>query len=148
MTEDRDAHAKVLAAPFDRDKAERARNKFIEIQVLIDALDRAISGEARHRANRLSGGGSEAPSINTVAAEYCLDFFVAREVSPHGAFFDNSPLFVGKVIPFARVLDLAGETRNFLLVRRRPGQNAIENFLNLLFRHDEIIANSSSPCHD
>ena len=31
MTEDRDAHAKVLAAPFDRDKAERARNNFIEI---------------------------------------------------------------------------------------------------------------------
>lgn len=46
MLEDRDAHAKVLAAPFDRDKAERARNKFIEIQVLIDALDRAIGGEA------------------------------------------------------------------------------------------------------
>jgi hypothetical protein len=45
MIEDRDAHAKVLAAPFDRDKAERARNKFIEIQVLVDALDRAISGE-------------------------------------------------------------------------------------------------------
>jgi hypothetical protein len=45
MVEDRDAHAKVLAAPFDRDKAERARNKFIEIQALIDALDRAISGE-------------------------------------------------------------------------------------------------------
>ena len=45
MIEDRDAHAKVLAAPFDRDKAERARNKFIEIQVLIDALDRAIGGE-------------------------------------------------------------------------------------------------------
>ena len=46
MVEDRDAHAKVLAAPFDRDKAERARNRFIELQVLIDALDRAISGEA------------------------------------------------------------------------------------------------------
>jgi len=46
MIEDRDTHAKVLAAPFDRDKAERARNKFIEIQVLVDALDRAISGEA------------------------------------------------------------------------------------------------------
>jgi hypothetical protein len=45
MTEDRDTHAKVLAAPFDRDKAERARNKFIEIQALIDALDRAIRGE-------------------------------------------------------------------------------------------------------
>jgi len=45
MIEDRDSHAKILAAPFDRDKAERARNKFIEIQVLIEALDRAISGE-------------------------------------------------------------------------------------------------------
>jgi hypothetical protein len=45
MVEDRDTHAKVLAAPFDRDKAERARNKFVEIQALIDALDRAISGE-------------------------------------------------------------------------------------------------------
>ncbi|HEX3970991.1 MAG TPA: hypothetical protein VHX19_06690 [Stellaceae bacterium] len=45
MLEDRDAHAKVLAAPYDRDKAERARNKFIEIQGLIDAIDRAISKE-------------------------------------------------------------------------------------------------------
>jgi len=45
MIEDRDTHAKVLAAPFDRDKAERARNKFIEMQTLIEALDRAISGE-------------------------------------------------------------------------------------------------------
>ena len=45
MIEERDAHAKVLAAPFDRDKAERARIKFIEIQTLIDAIERAISGE-------------------------------------------------------------------------------------------------------
>ena len=45
MIEDRDAHAKVLAAPFDRDKAERARSKFTEIQTLVDALDRAIAGE-------------------------------------------------------------------------------------------------------
>jgi len=45
MIEDRGAHAKVLAAPFDRDKAERARGKFTEIQTLIDALDRAIMGE-------------------------------------------------------------------------------------------------------
>jgi hypothetical protein len=46
MLEDRDAHAKVLAAPFDRDKAERARAKFVETQNLIDALDRAIRGES------------------------------------------------------------------------------------------------------
>jgi hypothetical protein len=47
MIEDRDAHAKVLAAPFDRDTAERARGKFVELQVLIEALDRAISREER-----------------------------------------------------------------------------------------------------
>jgi hypothetical protein len=45
MIEERDAHAKVLAAPFDRDKAERARIKFSEIQALVEALSRAISGE-------------------------------------------------------------------------------------------------------
>jgi hypothetical protein len=45
MTEDRDAFAKTLAAPFDRDKAERARLKFIESQAVIDAIDRAIAGE-------------------------------------------------------------------------------------------------------
>src|SRR3954470_23391455 len=45
MVDDRDAFAKTLAAPFDRDKAERARLKFVEIQVLIDAIDRAIAGE-------------------------------------------------------------------------------------------------------
>jgi hypothetical protein len=32
-------------ARYDRDKAERARSKFVELQVLIDSLDRAISGE-------------------------------------------------------------------------------------------------------
>jgi len=45
MVEDRDAHTKVLAAPFDRDRAERARAKFVETQGLIDAIDRAIAGE-------------------------------------------------------------------------------------------------------
>jgi hypothetical protein len=45
MVEERDAHAKVLAAPFDRDKAERARAKFVETQSLIDAIGRAIAGE-------------------------------------------------------------------------------------------------------
>ncbi|SDH89849.1 MULTISPECIES: hypothetical protein [Bradyrhizobium] len=44
MVEERDAHAKVLAAPFDRDKAERARAKFVETQG-VDAIDRAIAGD-------------------------------------------------------------------------------------------------------
>jgi hypothetical protein len=45
MVEDRDAFAKTLAAPFDRDKAERARTKFLETQNLIESIERAITGE-------------------------------------------------------------------------------------------------------
>lgn len=45
MVEDRDAFAKTLAAPFDRDKAERARTKFLETQNLIESIERAIIGE-------------------------------------------------------------------------------------------------------
>jgi hypothetical protein len=48
MIEERDTHVKVLAAPFDRDKAERARNKFLETQTVIDALERAMSAEERN----------------------------------------------------------------------------------------------------
>ena len=47
MIEERDAHVKVLAAAFDRDKTERARNKFVETQMLIEALERAINAEER-----------------------------------------------------------------------------------------------------
>jgi len=47
MIEDRDAHVKVLAAAFDRDKTERARNKFVETQMLIEALERAMNAEQR-----------------------------------------------------------------------------------------------------
>lgn len=45
MIEERDAHVKVLAAAFDRDKTERARNKFVETQILIEAIDRAMRAE-------------------------------------------------------------------------------------------------------
>jgi len=45
MVEERDGFAKTLAAPFDQAKAERARAKFLELQNLIESLDRAISSE-------------------------------------------------------------------------------------------------------
>lgn len=49
MIEERDAHVKVLAAAFDWDKMERARNKFAETQMLIEALERTQSNELRPR---------------------------------------------------------------------------------------------------
>jgi hypothetical protein len=51
MIEDRDAFAKVLAGPPDRDRSERARAKFVELQVLIEAIERAIETERRAGRN-------------------------------------------------------------------------------------------------
>jgi hypothetical protein len=51
MIEDRDAFAKVLAGPPDRDRSERARAKFIELQTLIEAIERAIDAERRSARN-------------------------------------------------------------------------------------------------
>lgn len=45
MSDDRDAFVKILAAPFDQNKAERARIRFAELQSIVEALDRAIAAE-------------------------------------------------------------------------------------------------------
>jgi hypothetical protein len=45
MIEDRDPFAKVLAGPLDRDRSERARVRFLELQILIEAIERAIKSE-------------------------------------------------------------------------------------------------------
>ena len=47
MIKERDAHVKVMAAALDRDKTERARNRFVETQILIEALDRASTAADR-----------------------------------------------------------------------------------------------------
>ena len=66
MIDDQDAFAKVLAAPFERDTAERARVKFIELQTLIDALDRAIAA-------------AKAPGLSRFESTHCnADVYPAR----------------------------------------------------------------------
>jgi hypothetical protein len=45
MIEDRDPFANVLAGPLDRERSERARAKFVELQNLIEAIERAIRTE-------------------------------------------------------------------------------------------------------
>jgi hypothetical protein len=46
LIEQRRAFAKVLAGPYDRGKTEQARERFLDIQAAIEAMDRAIDDEA------------------------------------------------------------------------------------------------------
>jgi len=50
LVEDRRAFAKIIAAPFEREKTRDAREKFIDIQAAIEAVDRAIEDEERQVA--------------------------------------------------------------------------------------------------
>jgi acyl-CoA reductase-like NAD-dependent aldehyde dehydrogenase len=59
MLEDRDPFAKVLAGPQDRERSERARAKFVELQLLIEAIDRAIETEKRE-----SGAEAARPALS------------------------------------------------------------------------------------
>ena len=43
--EDRRAFAKIIAAPFEREKTVDARARFVELQATIEAIDRAIDDE-------------------------------------------------------------------------------------------------------
>jgi hypothetical protein len=45
LVEDRRAFAKIIAAPFEREKTRDARERFIDIQAAIEAVDRAIEDE-------------------------------------------------------------------------------------------------------
>ena len=50
LVEDRQAFAKIIAAPFEREKTRDAREKFIDVQAAIEAVDRAIEDEDRQAA--------------------------------------------------------------------------------------------------
>src|SRR5262245_10310586 len=45
LIEDRRAFAKIIAAPFEREKTVDARARFVELQATIEAIDRAIEDE-------------------------------------------------------------------------------------------------------
>jgi hypothetical protein len=45
LVEDRRNFAKIIAAPFEREKTNDARERFIEVQTAIEAVDRAIEDE-------------------------------------------------------------------------------------------------------
>ena len=45
LVEDRRNFAKIIAAPFEREKTSDARARLIEMQMAIEAIDRAIEDE-------------------------------------------------------------------------------------------------------
>ena len=50
LVEDRQAFAKMIAAPFEREKTRDAREKFIDVQAAIEGVDPAIEDEDRQAA--------------------------------------------------------------------------------------------------
>jgi hypothetical protein len=50
LVEDRQAFAKIIAAPFEREKTRDAREKFIDVQAAIEGVDPAIEDEDRQAA--------------------------------------------------------------------------------------------------
>ena len=50
LIEQRRAFVKVLAGPYERGKTEQAREKFLEMQTAIGAMNRAIEDEERSQA--------------------------------------------------------------------------------------------------
>ena len=53
LIEQRRAFAKVLAGPYDRGKTEQARERFLEIQAAIEAMDRAMDDETGSQGSGL-----------------------------------------------------------------------------------------------
>ena len=49
MVEDRRAFAKIIAAPFEREKTADACARFVELQATIEAVDRAVEDEEDHK---------------------------------------------------------------------------------------------------
>ena len=49
LVEDRRAFAKIIAAPFEREKTADARARFVELQAAIEAVDRAVEDEEGHK---------------------------------------------------------------------------------------------------
>ena len=91
LVEDRRAFAKIIAAPFEREKTRDAREKFIDIQAAIEAVDRAIEDEDRQVATHSYGVSSLKMSPIIVRARLCklarcgrerLNLFSARGVPP------------------------------------------------------------------
>jgi hypothetical protein len=51
LIEQRRAFVKVLAGPYERGKTEQAREKFLEMQTVIEAMNRAIEDEERSQGS-------------------------------------------------------------------------------------------------
>jgi hypothetical protein len=55
LVEDRRGFAKIIAAPFERERTNDARERFIEMQMAIEAVDRAIEDEKNNEQELKSG---------------------------------------------------------------------------------------------
>src|SRR6266566_9005298 len=79
-------------------------------------------------------------SCASIAAEHLLDLLIGRQLSSDRTLFDDLPFFIGDVVAPEPLLDLSRETRDLLLIVRRPGQHPIQHLFDLFSRHHRTIS--------
>ena len=57
LIEQRRAFVKVLVGPYERGKTDQARERFLDMQAAIEAMNRAIEDEERSQGSPVSDGG-------------------------------------------------------------------------------------------
>src|SRR6266704_3054124 len=78
-------------------------------------------------------------SYAAIATEYLLHLLIGRQVSSDRTLFDDLPFFIGDVVAPEPLLDLSRETRDLLLIVRRPGEHPIQHLFDLFSRHHHTI---------
>src|SRR6202795_1399122 len=86
----------------------------------------------RDRQVRLVHIGASCPPI---ATEHPFDFFIGRQIAPSRTCFDDLPFLFADVVVRAPLFHLADESRDPLLVVRRPAQHAAENCFYVILFH-------------
>jgi hypothetical protein len=114
----------------------------ITILYVLDHQRPQLCTQKSHRdrqARRVHIGASCTP----IATEHLFDFFIGRQIAPSRACFDDLPFLFADVVVRAPLFHLADESRDLLLLVRRPAQHSVENFLKLISRHGAIIPQST-----
>ena len=107
LIEQRRAFVKVLAGPYERSKTEQARERFLEMQTAIEAMDRAIEDEegfAARRPRSLWSRLAATPHRNNLMVARRLQY-IGRSLAPKRPLASiTDGCLMGQLVGVARAL--------------------------------------------